>query len=119
MQSFRLAEAALQRNDFANAQQLAQKAVEGDPSQADYITLLAWIRALGNHPTAIEEAITTMTRVLGDDPSSERALLYRGKLLARTNRLHEALADFTELLASNPQNRDAANEARVLKSKLG
>lgn len=119
MQSFRLAEAALQRNDLAGAQQLAQKAVEGDPTQADYITLLAWIRALGNHPAAIEEAISTMTRVLGDDPSSERALFYRGKLFVRTNRLHEALADFTELLASNPQNRDAANEARVLKQKLG
>jgi tetratricopeptide (TPR) repeat protein len=118
MQSFRMAEAALQRNDVANALRLAQKAVEGDPSQADYVTLLAWISALGGHPASIEDAIATMTRVLGDDPSSEKALLYRGKLLVRTNRLQEALADFNELLRSNPQHREAQAELRQLKTRM-
>jgi hypothetical protein len=117
MQSFRLAEAALQRNDLAGAQKLAQQAVDGDPMQPDYLTLLAWIRALGNDPALVEEAIATMTEVLGEDPSSERALLYRGKLFARTNRPSEALADFNELLSSNPQHRDALAEVRQLKSK--
>jgi len=117
MQSFRLAEAALQRNDLAAAEKLARKAVDGDPTQPDYVTLLAWIRALGNAPALIEEAISTMSRVLGDDPASERALLYRGKLFARTNRANEALADFNELLASNPQHREALAEVRQLKSK--
>ncbi len=119
MQSFRLAEAALQRNDLAGAQQLAQKAVAGDPSQADYVTLLAWIRSLGGSARAMTEAISTMTNALHDDPSNERALLYRGKLLARSNRLPEALADFNELLSGNPQNRDAQAELRQLKSKMG
>ena len=117
MQSFRLAEAALQRNDLAAAEKLAQKAADGDPTQSDYITLLAWIRAQGNDPARVEEAISTMSRVLGDDPSSERALLYRGKLFARSNRANEALADLNELLASNPQHRDALAEVRQLKSK--
>jgi HD-GYP domain-containing protein (c-di-GMP phosphodiesterase class II) len=119
MQNFRLAEAALQRNDMANAHKLAQKAVDGDPTQADYVTLLAWVRSLGKNPQMVEEAIATMTQVLGDDPSNERALLYRGKLLARTNRFQEALADLTELLAGNPQNRDAQAELRSLKAKMG
>jgi Flp pilus assembly protein TadD len=119
MQSFRSAEAALQRNDLPNAQQLAQKAVSGDPTQADYLTLLAWIRALVNDdPAAIGEAIATMSSVLGGDPSNERALLYRGKLLVRSNQPQEALADFNELLAGNPQNRDAQAEVRNLK-KMG
>ena len=52
-----------------------------------------------------------------EDPSSERALLYRGKLLSRTNRYQEALVDFNELLAANPQHRDAQAEVRHLKSK--
>lgn len=117
MQSFRLAEAALQRNDVSKALALAQKAVAGDPTQADYLTLVAWIQALGGQTAAVESAIETMTRVLGDDPSNERALLYRGKLFARSNRREEALADFNELLASNPHHREAANEVRVLKSK--
>lgn len=118
MQSFRMAEAALQRNDVAGAQRLAQKAVDGDPSQADYVTLLAWIRSLDGHPATIEEAIHTMTRVLGDDPSSEKALLYRGKLLARTNRVQEALVDLEELLGSNPQHREAQAEVRQLRTKI-
>jgi Flp pilus assembly protein TadD len=119
MQNFRLAEAALQRNDTANAEQLAQKAVDGDPTQADYITLLAWVKALGNDPTKVKEAVATMSKVLIEDPSNERALLYRGKLLVRTNRLHDALNDFDELLATNPHHREAANELRALKQKMG
>lgn len=119
MQSFRLAEAALQRNDVAAAEKLAEKAVQGDPSQADYVTLLAWIRALGGDPSVIEKAVGTMSKVLIEDPSNERALLYRGKLLVRTNRLHEALNDFSELLSANPHHREAANELRSVKQLLG
>ena len=117
MQSFRLAEAALQRNDLAAAEKLARKAADGDPTQNDYLTLLAWVRAQGNDPLLVEEAIATLSRVLSDDPGSERALLYRGKLFARVNRANEALADLNELLASNPQHRDALAEVRQLKSK--
>jgi cytochrome c-type biogenesis protein CcmH/NrfG len=119
MQHFRMAEAALQRNDVGSAQQLAQKAVDADPSQPDYLTLLVWIKALGGNPAAIEEGIATLSRVLGDDPANERALLYRGKLFARTSRLQEALKDLMELAAANPQNRDAQNELRLVKSRLG
>ena len=117
MQSFRLAEAALQRNDLAAAEKLARKAADGDPTQNDYLTLLAWVRAQGNDPLLVEEAIATLSRVLSDDPGSERALLYRGKLFARVNRANEALADLNELLASNPQHRDALAEVRQLKAK--
>ena len=119
MQNFRLAEAALQRNDAATAEQLAQKAVDGDPTQADYLTLLAWVKALGNDPNEVKAAVATMSKVLIEDPSNERALLYRGKLLVRTNRLHDALNDFNELLATNPHHREAASELRTLKQKMG
>jgi tetratricopeptide (TPR) repeat protein len=119
MQCFRSAEAALQRNDLGSAQRLAQKALDGDPTQNDYATLLAWTKALGGGGTAIAEAISTMTRVLHDDPSNERALLYRGKLYARGNYFREAEADFNELLAGNPHHRDAQAELRAIKNKLG
>jgi tetratricopeptide (TPR) repeat protein len=118
MQSFRLAEGALQKNDTVAAEEHARKAVAGDPNQPDYVTLLAWIRSLVNTPKALEDAIRTMSKVLIEDPSNERALFYRGKLLIRTNRLPEALHDFNELLSANPHHREAQNEARQLKSKL-
>lgn len=118
MSSFRLAEGALQRNDMAAAEEHAMKAVARDPTQADYITLLAWIRALGGAPQPIAEAIRTLSNVLLDDPSNEKALFYRGKLLVRTNRLPEALNDFNELLSANPHHREAQNEVRELSSKV-
>lgn len=118
MTSFRLAEEALQRNDISVAEEYANKAVVGDPTQPDYVVLLAWIRALRGLPRAIDEAIRTMSRVLIEDPSNESALFYRGKLLVRTNRLPEALNDFSELLSANPDHREAQNEARQLKAKM-
>lgn len=118
MQSFRLAEAALEKNDIALAHRLAQKAVDRDPSQTDYVALLGWVRSIGGHASAVDEAIDTMTRVLGDDPSNETALLYRSRLLARSQRFHEALADLDELLASNPQHREAQAELRQIRAKM-
>lgn len=118
MTSFRLAEAALQRNDTVQAQRLAEKALAGDPTQPDYITLVAWVKALAGNPKTVEESIRTMSKVLIEDPSNERALLYRGRLLVKTNRLHEALADFNELLSTNPHHREAASEAQKLKGRL-
>ena len=118
MQCFRNAEAALQRNDLANAQQLAQKALAGAPGEYDYVTLLSWIKSL-NGSASNGEAVMTMSNVLHDDPSNERALLYRGRLLVRSNRLQEAVLDFTELLAGNPHHREAQAELRAVKQKLG
>ncbi|MDB4940782.1 MAG: Translation initiation factor 2 [Labilithrix sp.] len=118
MQSFRSAEAALQKNDLAAAQQLAQRAVQGDPTQADYLSLLAWVKALSGSAST-GEAVMTMSNILHDEPSNERALLYRGKLLARSNRLAEAVMDFTEILAGNPHHREAQTELRAAKAKLG
>ena len=117
MSSFRLAEGALQRNDLVTAEQHAARAVEGDASQLDYVTLLAWIRAL--RTGAADEALRTFSRVLIDDPSNERALLYRAKLLVRMNRLPEALHDLDELLSANPNHREAQAEARQLRARIG
>ena len=118
MSSYRLAEGALQRNDLSAAEDHAQRAVSADPTQADYVSLLAWIRALGGAPQSKEEAIRTMSRILIEDPSNEKALFYRGKLLVQTNRLHEALNDFNELLSANPHHREAEDEARQLKGRV-
>lgn len=118
MHHFRQAEAALQRNDLGQAEVFAHKAAESDPSQHDYLTLFWWLHAQ-NNPPATEDAVRTLSKILIEDPSNERALLYRGRLLARTNRLHEAYADFNELLSANPQHREAAHEARALKAILG
>jgi tetratricopeptide (TPR) repeat protein len=119
MHSFRAAEVALSRNDLAGAERHAAKALNADPENADYRSLLAWIRSHASTPTAADEAIRTLSKILIDDPSNERALYYRAKLLLRTNRLHESMHDFEELLATNPTHKDASAEAQRLRQLLG
>ncbi len=118
MTNFRLAEAAMQRNDTATALKLAQKAVDGDPIQLEYCALLAWIKSLRtSDPKAIEASIQTLGEIIAEDPNIERALLYRGKLYKRSNNTKDALADFDALLAINPHHREAQGEQRALKAR--
>jgi hypothetical protein len=115
MTDFRLAETALQRNDVEKAEKLARQAVEGEPSNGEYIAFLAWIHALSGRQEAVQEAIAKLGEVLKADALCERALLYRGKLLKKSNRLAEALRDFQTVLDVNPRNNEAASEARLLR----
>lgn len=114
---FQAAEDALARGDLLAAEANASKATVGDPSEANYKTLLAWIRAQSGTPQAVDEAIRIMSKVLIED-SNERALLYRGRLLVKKNRLHDAMHDYDELLSANPENAEAKREADELRAKL-
>jgi tetratricopeptide (TPR) repeat protein len=118
MTNFRLADTALQRNDLASAARLAQKAIDADPSQAEYRALLAWVQALqSNNEAAFGEAVEAITALLQEDPSSDRGLLYRGRLHKKLGNMEDALADFEGVLTLTPNNREAQNEVRALKKK--
>jgi hypothetical protein len=118
MTHFRLAEAALQRGDLAQAERLAARAVTSDPEQVDYRALAAWIRAQTTATDAAAlEAIDALTKLLAEDSDNERALLYRGKLAKRLGRVQAALKDFERLVQSNPRHREATTEARLLKQR--
>jgi len=114
MTDFQNAEAALARDDLAKAAVLARKAQEGEPSNPDYNALVAWIGALSG-PKEIPLAIAKLNVILKDEALCERALLYRGRLYKRAKRTAEALRDFSTVLDINPNNAEAAGEARVLR----
>lgn len=116
MTDFRLADAALQRGDLPTAETLAEKAVEGDPSQAEYRALLVWIRSQGR-PNEVADMLGELDLVLADDPACERAHFYRGKLLKALGRHVDALAAFEDVLTLNPQHREASTEVRVLRAR--
>ncbi len=119
MTHFRLAESALQRNDLAQAERLAARAVTSDPDQVDYAALHTWIRATvaGDDDAAIE-GIQTLTRLLLQEADNERVLLHRGKLLKRVGRMREALRDLERVAHLNPRNREAASEIRSIKQRV-
>jgi tetratricopeptide (TPR) repeat protein len=117
MVDFRKADAALERNDLATAEQFAKKAVRGDPENAEYRALVAWLAALSGARESAKEALAELTLVLKDDAFCERALLYRGKLFKKENRNVEALRDFMTVLELNPRSNEAASEVRFLRMK--
>jgi tetratricopeptide (TPR) repeat protein len=115
MQHFRTAETQLQRGDLNGALAAAESAVAGDPSQTEYAALRAWVAALAKGGPQVNQSILDLDQLLMRDPSSERALLYRGKLYKRANRPDEALRDLERLLTINPKHREATGEVRLLK----
>ncbi|MBI2892244.1 MAG: tetratricopeptide repeat protein [Deltaproteobacteria bacterium] len=117
MNDFRLAQDALDRGELREAEELALRAVDGDPEQVDHLALLAWIRAQQGDAATVEESIATLTDVLDMEPGLIRALLYRGRLYKRTKRLEEALGDFEEVLQHNPRHQEATSEVAALRRR--
>lgn len=111
------AEEALARGDFRGGESYAKQATKGDPSEQSYAVVLAFAQAqTGAMP--IDDAIRKISKVLIEDPANEKALFYRAKLLAKKNKLHEAINDFDELLSANPNHQAAKTEVQALRAKL-
>ncbi len=117
MTDFRLAEAALQRNENAVADELARKALAAEPTNAEYGALVAWTGALSGSKDAVPLAIAKLNVILKEEALCERALLYRGRLYKRAKRTAEALRDFSSVLDINPRHSEAALEVRLLRMK--
>ena len=115
MGHFRTAETQLQRGDLNGALAAAERAVASDPSQSEYAALRAWTAALARGTPQVGASIAMLDEILIQEPKSERALLYRGKLYKRANQPDQALADLERLLALNPKHREANGEVRLLK----
>ncbi|XXX78539.1 DnaJ domain-containing protein [Sorangium sp. So ce134] len=120
---FQKAEILLKKNDLAGAEVRALRALNADPEQPEYMTLLVWIQAQrrGEPPPLAEGAtsahyddlIQTLDVVLRKEPRYERALFYRGMLLKRSGRIDLAIRDFRLAAEINPKNLDAIREVRV------
>ncbi|WP_441288811.1 DnaJ domain-containing protein [Sorangium sp. KYC3313] len=120
---FQKAEILLKKNDLAGAEARARRALNADPEQPEYMTLLVWIQAQrrGDPPVLAEGAtsahyddlIQTLDAVLEKEPRYERALFYRGMLLKRSGRIDKAIGDFRLAAELNPKNLDAIREVRL------
>jgi len=117
MTDFRLAEAALDRNENVLAEELGRKALAAEPNNPDYGALVAWAGALSGSKDAIPLAIAKLNVILKDDALCARALLYRGRLYKRAKRTAEALRDFSSVLDINPKHAEASTEVRLLRMK--
>jgi curved DNA-binding protein CbpA len=119
----------LQKTDLAGAEVYARRAVDADPGEPSYMTLLAWIQAQqrpipptldeGKTSPIYDDLIAQLDAVIKKEPSYERAIFYRAVLLKRSGRTEMAMKDFTRAAALNPKNIDAAREVRLYEMRKG
>jgi curved DNA-binding protein CbpA len=124
---FQKAEILLKKNDIVGAEQLANRAVQADPDQPEYLTLLVWIRALrrgdppelreGQTSAHYDDLIKLLDGILAKEKEFERALYYRGVLHKRSGRVDKSIRDFRMAAQLNPKNLDAIREVRLFEMR--
>jgi tetratricopeptide (TPR) repeat protein len=113
---FQKAEVCFKRNDLGQAEQLCRKAYELDPTQPDYMAMLAWLTALKPEnltPEKTSGCIDQLTRAIKQSDRCEKAYFWRGMLWKRVGRDDLAVRDFRRVVELNPRNIDAAREVRL------
>lgn len=116
LQAFQRGEALMRKGDFAGAEPLVLKAVEGDENQGQYWALLGWIRAA----KSIEElpaALKILDKAVALSPAYDQGHFFRGIVLKRLNREEEAYREFKRVVELNAHHVDAAREVRLFSMK--
>ncbi|HEY1535800.1 MAG TPA: hypothetical protein VGF76_17390, partial [Polyangiaceae bacterium] len=110
--AFQKAEVLMRRNNAAAALEEARRAVELDPSQADYIALLAWIESSLLNAN-LEEILARIEKAQRLEPNNVRIRWYRGSILKRLGKNAKAVGDFRFIVENDPRHVDAQREIRL------
>jgi len=110
--AFQKAEVLMKRNNTPAALEEARKAVELDPSQADYIALLAWLESTQLN-TNLEEILARIDKAQRLEPNNTRIRWYRGSILKRMGKNGKAVSDFRFIAENDPRHLDAQREIRL------
>jgi curved DNA-binding protein CbpA len=110
--AFQKAEVLMKRNNHAAALDEARKALESDPSQADYIALLAWLESTQLNAN-LEEILARIEKAQRLEPNNTRIRWYRGSLLKRMGKNGKAIGDFRFIVDNDPRHLDAQREIRL------
>jgi len=110
--AFQKAEVLMKRNNLSAAVEEARKAVELDPSQADYIALLAWLESTQLNAN-LEEILARVEKAQRLEPNNTRIRWYRGSLLKRLGKSGKAMGDFRFIVENDPRHLDAQREIRL------
>ena len=119
---FQKAEVCLRRNDLAQAEVLCRRAHEADPTQSEYLAMLAWLLAQkpeSQSPAKTAECIQMLDRAISINKRCERAYFWRGLLQRRLGKAESAVRDFRRAADLNPRNIDAAREVRLHRMRGG
>mmetsp|Transcript_17221 Transcript_17221/g.41474 ORF Transcript_17221/g.41474 Transcript_17221/m.41474 type:complete len:469 (-) Transcript_17221:142-1548(-) len=92
--------------------------VEGDEAKALRIACLANATQCYMNLKEWAEAVSTATKVLGEDGSNVKALFRRGTAHMNNGSLEEAKSDFAVALENDPNNSDVKKQMQVLRTKM-
>jgi curved DNA-binding protein CbpA len=110
--AFQKAEVLMKRNNHLAALEEARKAVELDPSQADYIALSAWVESTQLNAN-LDEVLARIEKAQRIEPNNTRIRWYRGSILKRLGKNGRAMGDFRFIVENDPRHLDAQREIRL------
>ena len=105
------AEVFMRKKDFATALAEAESAYRGDPDQAEYVALYAWL--LAQVSGDVEQALGLINPAIEREPENVKALWFRAQLHKKAGKEPQAMRDCKRILQIKPQHVDAARELRV------
>jgi curved DNA-binding protein CbpA len=107
------------KQDFAAAEELAQKAFEADPEQSEYGALFAFAATqnANNKEKDFVAWLPLLNRAVEENRNNIQVYFYRAVVLKRAGRINEALRDFRHVNDVDPNNVDAARELRLFKMR--
>ncbi len=120
-EAFRRGEAALRRDQLQTAVAEFGKAVELNPDEAEYHSLLAWAQFCAS-PDKLAIAKTTrgtLERAIGRAPNSVTPRFLLGRVERMLGRDSDALRYFNDVLQLSPHHAEASSEIRVIEQRLG
>jgi hypothetical protein len=112
--AFQKAEVLLKKRMLAAAELEANRALEDDPDQADYLALYVWIQASkADSESRLPELCRLLTEAVQRNPSSEKNRYYRVQIYKRLGQVDKAVADCRIIAEKNPHHVDALREIRL------
>ena len=115
---FQKADILFKRNKIPEAELHAQRAMENDPGQAEYVAL--WVAiAMVKRPAeaSVEDLLEQIQAALKNEPENQRARLVRGRLYKRLGKAEDAFKDFRWVAERDPRNVDAVREVRLFRMR--
>lgn len=114
--AFQKAEVLARREDWAQALKFAQQAHAGDPEQAEYTALYAWIAAHAperSESNNYDDLIELLHRAVKQQRNNVRVRLYRAAVLKLAGQSVEAMRDYRTVNELDPTNVEAQRQIRL------
>jgi hypothetical protein len=111
--AFQKAEVLAKREDWAAALKVAEQAYLGDPNQAEYGALYAWVAARASESPNYEELLQILARSVKMQRNNVKVRLYRAAVFKLAGQAQEAMRDYRVVSDLDPTNVEAQRELRL------